>query len=70
MTEIPQTCFQCGRPTELVLREDTKRDGWFTCECGEKIVQVSKVLPSGEPDEERIKRNLGFYEFRPTRRGT
>lgn len=69
MTEIPTKCFQCGAPTEFVIDEDTPNDGWFHCyRCGEKIIPVRDVLPPpDEIDEERVKRNLGFYEFKPRR---
>jgi DNA-directed RNA polymerase subunit N (RpoN/RPB10) len=67
----PKECFQCGAPTGFIIDEDTPDDGWFHCHrCGERIVKVSDVFKNSAEDiEERAKRNLGFYEFKP-KRGT
>lgn len=65
MTDVERKCYQCGRPTEFILREDMTPDSWFTCDwCGENIVRVKDIMPN---EEERAKRNLGFYDFKPTR---
>lgn len=71
LIEIPRNCFQCGAPTEFVIDPDSEfhQPGWLTCpRCGEKIVSIEELRRTAEgSQEERVKRNLGFYDFKPKR---
>lgn len=71
MSERPTKCFQCGRPAHFEIDPDSEfyEEGWFTCPwCGERLISHEEALgTSARDEEERVKRNLGFYEFRPKR---
>ena len=68
MAADERTCFQCGRPRELVLRPDMGPDDWFTCEgCGERIMTVADFVKRvNDAEEERISRALGVRDFKPS----
>lgn len=67
----PNECFQCGRPiVHLMPDPPHTAETWLTCShCGERTMTMAEfVSEMAANDEERIKRAIGFYDFKPSRR--
>lgn len=56
-------CYQCGR-TQPAIAEDPE---WVVCgHCGSRIMSAQEFRVANEQaEEERVKRALGFYDFKP-----
>jgi DNA-directed RNA polymerase subunit RPC12/RpoP len=68
LPDLDRTCFQCGKARQLAITEESivTSPGWLVCgHCGERIITVADMQKQVEDEtEERVKRNLGFYDFK------